>query len=118
VSGGAVSGRRNTVLHLNPETGRFVPAYWLVYSAIAVVGGVRPPAVFMFNAVVLAPLLALPPRLAPRTRGPLQRCGGGVRPAPARRRNGCPPGRAHGTDRPGRRPLALRVRHEGDEPRP
>jgi hypothetical protein len=66
-TGRTVSGRWNAVLHLNPETGRFVPAYWLVYSAIAVVSGVRPLVFFMFNAVILAALLTVLARLVRRS---------------------------------------------------
>src|SRR4029453_14596731 len=60
--GRPVSGRWNAVLHLNPETGRFVPAYWLVYSAIARVSGGRPLGFFLFKPVLLAALLPAPPR--------------------------------------------------------
>src|ERR671925_1571937 len=58
-------GRWSSVLALIPETGRFFPAYWLVYSGGFAVVGVRPPAFFAVNVAVLAGLLALLPRLVP-----------------------------------------------------
>jgi hypothetical protein len=61
--GRRVIGRWSDILHLNPETGRFVPAYWLVYSAIAAAVGARPRAFFMVNVVILAALLAILARL-------------------------------------------------------
>ncbi|HEY7037727.1 MAG TPA: hypothetical protein VID28_02695 [Methylomirabilota bacterium] len=61
--GREVVGRWSTTLHLNPETGRFVPAYWLVYSAIAGVTGARPLAFFLVNGAILAALLAILARL-------------------------------------------------------
>src|SRR5690348_12037668 len=45
-------GRWSSVLALIPETGRFFPAYWLVYSAVVGVVGVRPLAFFVFNVLV------------------------------------------------------------------
>jgi hypothetical protein len=52
-------GRWSSVLALIPETGRFFPAYWLVYSALVGVVGVRPLAFFVFNVLVLGSLLSL-----------------------------------------------------------
>jgi hypothetical protein len=52
-------GRWSSVVALIPETGRFFPAYWLVYSAVVGVVGVRPLAFFVFNVLVLAGLLSL-----------------------------------------------------------
>jgi len=37
-----VIGRWSSTLHLIPETGRFFPAYWLVYSAVFGLVGARP----------------------------------------------------------------------------
>src|SRR5205807_755453 len=45
------------------ETGRFFPAYWLVYSCVFAVVGVRPLAFFAVNVAVLAGLLAILARL-------------------------------------------------------
>ena len=56
-------GRWSGVLALIPETGRFFPAYWLVYSAVFAVVGVRPLAFFVVNVAVLAGLLAILARL-------------------------------------------------------
>jgi hypothetical protein len=56
-------GRWSSVLALIPETGRFFPAYWLVYSGVFAVVGVRPLAFFAVNVVVLAGLLAILARL-------------------------------------------------------
>jgi hypothetical protein len=56
-------GRWSSVLALIPETGRFFPAYWLVYSAVVGVVGVRPLAFFIFNVLMLAGLLSLLARL-------------------------------------------------------
>jgi hypothetical protein len=61
--GREVAGRWSATLHLNPETGRFVPAYWLVYSAIAGVVGARPLAFFLLNVAILAALLTSLARL-------------------------------------------------------
>ena len=66
-TGREVIGRWSAILHLNPETGRFVPAYWLVYSAIAAVVGARPLAFFTFNVAILAGLLAILGRLVRRS---------------------------------------------------
>jgi len=66
-------GRWSSVLALIPETGRFFPAYWLVYSAVVGVVGVRPLAFFVFNVLVLAGLLSLLARLVQLSGGtPLQ----------------------------------------------
>ncbi|HEY7250685.1 MAG TPA: hypothetical protein VIG37_09310 [Methylomirabilota bacterium] len=67
--GRRVIGRWSDLLHLNPETGRFVPAYWLVYSAIVAAVGVRPRAFFTVNVVILAALLAMLARLVRRSGG-------------------------------------------------
>jgi hypothetical protein len=56
-------GRWSSVLALIPETGRFFPAYWLVYSGVFAVVGVRPLAFFAVNVAVLAGLLAILGRL-------------------------------------------------------
>src|SRR3989454_324214 len=56
-------GRWSSVLALIPETGRFFPAYWLVYSAVFGVVGVRPLAFFALNVGMLAGLLAVLARL-------------------------------------------------------
>ena len=58
-TGREVIGRWSTVLHLIPETGRFFPAYWLVYSAIFGIVGARPLGFFAVNVVLLAGLLAV-----------------------------------------------------------
>ena len=62
-TGREVIGRWSTVLHLIPETGRFFPAYWLVYSAIFGVVGARPLGFFAVNVALLAGLLAVLVRL-------------------------------------------------------
>jgi hypothetical protein len=62
-TGREVIGRWSSTLHLIPETGRFFPAYWLVYSAIVGVVGVRPLAFFAVNVLLLAGLLAVLARL-------------------------------------------------------
>jgi hypothetical protein len=62
-TGGEVIGRWSRTLHLIPETGRFFPAYWLVYSAIVGIVGVRPLAFFAVNVLLLAGLLAVLARL-------------------------------------------------------
>src|SRR5881398_2901663 len=59
-TGREMTGRWSGVLALIPETGRFFPAYWLVYSAVV---GVRPLAFFVVNVAVLAGLLAILTRL-------------------------------------------------------
>jgi hypothetical protein len=58
-TGREVIGRWSSVLDLIPETGRFFPAYWLVYSAIFGIVGVHPLPFFAINVVLLAALLAL-----------------------------------------------------------
>jgi hypothetical protein len=70
-TGHEVIGRWSSALHLIPETGRFFPAYWLVYSAIVGIVGVWPLGFFAVNVVLLAVLLALLGRLV--------RLGGGTR---------------------------------------
>ena len=70
-TGHEVIGRWSSALHLIPETGRFFPAYWLVYSAIVGIVGVRPLAFFAVNVLLLAGLLAFLARLV--------RLGGGTR---------------------------------------
>jgi hypothetical protein len=62
-TGGEVIGRWSRTLHLIPETGRFFPAYWLVYSVIVGIVGVRPLAFLGVNALLLAGLLAVLARL-------------------------------------------------------
>jgi hypothetical protein len=47
------------VFHLIPETGRFFPAYWLVYSVIVGVLGAWPLAFFGVNVLLFAGLLML-----------------------------------------------------------
>jgi len=56
-------GRWSSVLALIPETGRFFPAYWLVYAAVFGIVGVSPLAFFAINVLLLAGLLALVARL-------------------------------------------------------
>jgi hypothetical protein len=58
-TGQEVIGRWSSAFHLIPETGRFFPAYWLVYSAIFGVVGVRPLAFFTVNALLFAVLLLI-----------------------------------------------------------
>src|SRR5258705_9710548 len=58
-TGREVVGRWSSVLDLIQETGRFFPAYWLVFSAVYGIVGVRPPAFFALNVVLLAGLLML-----------------------------------------------------------
>jgi hypothetical protein len=58
-TGGEVIGQWSSALHLIPETGRFFPAYWLVYSAIVGIVGVRPLGFFVVNVLLLAGLLSL-----------------------------------------------------------
>ena len=70
-TGHALSGRWSSVLHLIPETGRFFPAYWLVYSVIVSIVGVRPLGFFAVNVLLLAGLVAILVRLV--------RLGGGTR---------------------------------------
>lgn len=62
-TGREVNGRWSSVLDLIPETGRFFPAYWLVYSAIFDAVGVRPLAFFTVNVLLFAALLAILARL-------------------------------------------------------
>src|SRR5947208_783502 len=62
-TGREMIGRWSGLLALIPETGRFFPAYWLVYSAVFAVVGVRPLAFFVVNVAVLAGLLAILARL-------------------------------------------------------
>jgi predicted component of type VI protein secretion system len=70
-TGREVIGRWSSTLHLIPETGRFFPAYWLAYSAIFGIVGVRPLAFFTVNVMLLTGLLAILARLV--------RLGGGTR---------------------------------------
>jgi len=58
-TGREMIGRWSGVLALIPETGRFFPAYWLVYSAVFAVVGPRPLAFFVVNVAMLAGLLAI-----------------------------------------------------------
>jgi len=62
-TGREMMGRWSNTLYLIPETGRFFPAYWLVYSAIVGLVGVRPLAFFTVNVLLLAGLLAVLVRL-------------------------------------------------------
>ena len=62
-TGREVIGRWSSVLHLIPETGRFFPAYWLLYSAIFGIVGVRPLAFFTVNVLLFAGVLAILARL-------------------------------------------------------
>src|SRR5436190_16930664 len=62
-TGREVIGRWSSTLHLIPETGRFFPAYWLVYSAVFGLVGVRPLAFFTLNVLLLAGLLTLLARM-------------------------------------------------------
>src|SRR5213594_18264 len=62
-TGREVIGRWSSVLHLIPETGRFFPAYWLVYSVIFGIVGVRPLAFFTVNVLLFAGVLAMLARL-------------------------------------------------------
>jgi hypothetical protein len=70
-TGREVIGAWSNTLHLIPATGRFFPAYWLVYSAILGVVGARPLAFFTVNVVLLVGLLTVLARLV--------RLGGGTR---------------------------------------
>ena len=58
-TGREMSGRWFDVLRLIPETGRFFPVYWLVYSGIANVVGARPLAFFTVNVLLFTALLAM-----------------------------------------------------------
>jgi len=62
-------GRWASVLALIPETGRFFPAYWLVYSAVVGVVGIRPLGFFVFNVLVLSALLIVLARLVQASGG-------------------------------------------------
>lgn len=62
-TGREMNGRWSSVLQLIPETGRFFPAYWLAYSLIVGVVGVRPLAFFTVNVLLFAGLLAILARL-------------------------------------------------------
>lgn len=62
-TGREVVGRWWSVVHLIPETGRFFPAYWMVYAAIVGVVGARPRAFFAVNVLLLAGLLTILVRL-------------------------------------------------------
>ena len=62
-TGREVHGRWASVLYLIPETGRFFPAYWLVYSGIWSLVGVRPLAFFAVNVLLFAGLIAMLMRL-------------------------------------------------------
>lgn len=68
-TGREVHGRWASVLALIPETGRFFPAYWLVYSGIWSLVGVRPLAFFAVNVLLLAALVAMLARLVRLTGG-------------------------------------------------
>ena len=62
-TGHQTAGRWWSVVGLIPETGRFFPAYWLVYSLLVGVVGAHPLAFFVFNTLVLAALLGVLARL-------------------------------------------------------
>src|SRR5437763_1341887 len=62
-TGREVVGRWSSVLDLIQETGRFFPAYWLLYSAIFGIVGVRPLAFFTVNVLLFAGVLAMLARL-------------------------------------------------------
>ena len=62
-TGREVIGRWSSVLDLIPETGRFFPAYWLAYSGVFALVGVRAAAFFALNVLLLAGLLALLARI-------------------------------------------------------
>jgi hypothetical protein len=62
-TGREVIGWWPSTLYLIPETGRFFPAYWLVYSTIFGIVGARPLAFFTVNVLLLAGLLAVLVRL-------------------------------------------------------
>ena len=62
-TGRELIGRWSNALHLIPETGRFFPAYWIVYSAIFGVVGVRPLGFFIVNLLLLIGLLSILTRL-------------------------------------------------------
>jgi len=62
-TGREVIGRWSSVLDLIPETGRFFPAYWLAYSGVFALVGVRAVAFFALNVLLLAGLLALLARI-------------------------------------------------------
>ena len=68
-TGREVHGQWASVLRLIPETGRFNPAYWLVYSAIWSLVGSRPLVFFTINVFLFAGLLAMLMRL-------VRACGG------------------------------------------
>jgi hypothetical protein len=68
-TGREVHGAWASVLYLIPETGRFFPAYWFVYSAIWSLVGVRPLAFFVVNVLVLAGLIAILARVVRLTGG-------------------------------------------------
>ena len=68
-TGREVPGQWASVLRLIPETGRFNPAYWLVYSAIWSLVGSRPLVFFTINVFLFAGLLAMLMRL-------VRACGG------------------------------------------
>jgi hypothetical protein len=67
--GREVIGRWSSTLHLIPETGRFFPAYWLVYSAIVGIVGARPLAFFVVNTLLLAGLVLILTRLVKLSEG-------------------------------------------------
>jgi len=62
-TGREVHGRWASVLDLIPETGRFFPAYWLVYSGVWSLVGIRPVAFYTVNVLVFAGLIAMLTRL-------------------------------------------------------
>src|SRR6266513_3623771 len=72
-SGRETIGRWGSVLGLIPETGRFFPAYWLVYSGVFGVVGARPLAFFGVNVLLFVALLGLLARVVRAAGGtPLQ----------------------------------------------
>ena len=66
-TGREVHGRWASVLDLIPETGRFFPAYWLVYSMVWSLVGVRPLAFFAVNVLLFAGLIVMLARLVTLT---------------------------------------------------
>jgi hypothetical protein len=68
-TGREVHGQWASVLRLIPETGRFNPAYWLVYSGIWSLVGSRPLAFFTVNLLLFAGLLAMLMRLVRASEG-------------------------------------------------
>jgi hypothetical protein len=62
-TGGKVIGSWSTVLHLIPDTGRFVPVYWLTHGAVFGFVGARPFVLFAVNVFMFTVVLAILGRL-------------------------------------------------------